>query len=454
MDYRDSPSAASAPPKQLRRSGSTSTRLAAAGAALLLGSSPVQALTPERLDQAAAAARAQVVTWRRDFHANPELSNREFQTSEKIAAALTAMGYAVTTGIGHTGVVGILRGERPGPVVALRADMDALPVTERADLPFASRVTTEYNGQVTGVMHACGHDAHMAIALGAAQVLAGFRGELPGTVMLVFQPAEEGAPPGEKGGARLMLDEGLFDRIQRPDVIFGLHVWSTVNAGRIAYRAGPLMAASDRFEIVVRGAQTHGSRPWGGVDPISVAARIVSGLESIAARQVDVTKAPAVISVGTIQGGIRFNIIPDEVTMTGTVRTFDEDMRRDIAARIERTATTIAQASGASAEVRYAFGYPVTANPPDLTTRSVAVLERVFGPGNVTEGPLITAAEDFSYYQRETPGFYFFVGATPPDQDAATAPSNHSPLFYLDERSLDVGVRAMVQLAVMALTGE
>jgi amidohydrolase len=415
---------------------------------------PVLAMTLDSLDAAAREAREEVIAWRRDFHANPELSNREFRTSGIVAGALRAMGYEVRTGIAFTGVVGILRGAQPGPVVAVRADMDALPVTERVDLPFASQVTTEYAGQTTGVMHACGHDAHTAILLGVARVFAAHREQLAGTLMLIFQPAEESPPPGEEGGAELMLKEGLFDNILKPDVIFGLHVWSGQNVGQLAYRSGPMMASGDRFSIVVRGVQTHGSRPWGGIDPISVAAQIVQGLDSIAARQIDVTKAPAVISIGSIQGGIRFNIIPDSVSLSGTVRSFDEEMRQDIARRIERTATSIAQASGATAEVDYDFLYPVTINEPALTARSVPVLQRVAGADNVIETPLITGAEDFSFFQREVPGFYFFVGATPPGQDPLTAPTNHSPLFYLDEQSLDVGLRAMVQLVSMALGGE
>ncbi len=414
---------------------------------------PVRAGTPQALQAAVSDVDEQVVAWRRDFHANPELSNREFRTSQIIADELRAMGYEVTTGIAHTGVVGLLRGAQPGPVVALRADMDALPVTEQTDLPFKSTVRSTYNGQETGVMHACGHDAHVAIALGAARVLAGMHSELTGSVMMVFQPAEEGAPKGEDGGAELMLEEGLFE-IAKPDAIFGLHVWSALNAGRIGYRSGAMMASSDRIEIVVNGTQTHGSKPWGGVDPIVAAAQIVMNLQTIASRQVDVTRAPAVVSIGSVHGGIRNNIIPDSVTMLGTVRTFDQEMRMDIADRIRRTVETTAAAAGASATIEYDFGYPVTVNDPALTARSVTRLEAVVGAANVGKIALVTGAEDFSYFQKQVPGFYFMLGATPVGQDASAAPSNHSPFFTVDESTMQTGVTALSTLALMVLAGD
>ena len=417
---------------------------------LAASSSMAIAVTPQAMQKAVDDVGDQVIAWRRDFHANPELSNREFRTAKIVAAQLEGMGFEVKTGIAHTGVVGLLRGGRPGPVVALRADMDALPVTEQNDLPFRSTVRATYNGQETGVMHACGHDTHVAIALGAARVLAGMREQLPGTVMMIFQPAEEGAPKGEEGGAELMLEEGLF-AIAKPDAIFGLHVWSALNAGQIGYRSGPMMASSDRIEIVVNGRQTHGSKPWGGIDPIVVAAQIVMNLQTIVSREVDITRAPAVVSIGSIHGGIRNNIIPDSVTMLGTVRTFDQDMRTDIAERIKRTVTTTAEVSGTSASVEYDFGYPVTVNDPDLTALSVNRLEAVVGADNVGEIALITGAEDFSYFQKRVPGFYFMLGATPAGQDASKAPSNHSPLFFVDESTLQTGVSALSSLAVMAL---
>ena len=423
---------------------------AVAGVLLVASSGVAGAVTPQAVQKAVDEGGEQVIAWRRDFHANPELSNREFRTSKIVAEQLEAMGFEVKTGIAHTGVVGLLRGGRPGPIVALRADMDALPVTEQNDLPFRSTVRATYNGQETGVMHACGHDAHVAIALGAARVLAGMREQLTGTVMMIFQPAEEGPPKGEDGGAELMLEEGLFE-IAKPDAIFGLHVWSALNAGQIGYRSGPMLASSDRIEITVNGRQTHGSKPWAGIDPIVVASQIVMNLQTITSRQVDITRAPAVVSIGSIHGGIRNNIIPDSVTMLGTVRTFDQDMRTDIADRIKRTVTTTAEAAGTSASIEYDFGYPITVNHPALTARSVSRLEAVVGADNVGELALITGAEDFSYFQMQVPGFYFMLGATAPDRDAGEAPSNHSPMFSVDESTLETGVLALSTLALMAL---
>ena len=381
---------------------------AVAGGLLVASSGVAGAVTPQAVQKAVDEGGEQVIAWRRDFHANPELSNREFRTSKIVAEQLEAMGFEVKTGIAHTGVVGLLRGGRPGPIVALRADMDALPVTEQNDLPFRSTVRATYNGQETGVMHACGHDAHVAIALGAARVLAGMREQLTGTVMMIFQPAEEGPPKGEDGGAELMLEEGLFE-IAKPDAIFGLHVWSALNAGQIGYRSGPMLASSDRIEITVNGRQTHGSKPWAGIDPIVVASQIVMNLQTITSRQVDITRAPAVVSIGSIHGGIRNNIIPDSVTMLGTVRTFDQDMRTDIADRIKRTVTTTAEAAGTSASIEYDFGYPVTVNHPALTARSVSRLEAVVGADTVGELALLTGAEDFSYVQMQVPGLYFML---------------------------------------------
>ncbi len=405
------------------------------------------------VDEHAGTTESDVIAWRRHFHQHPELSNREFETSRFIAIELENLGLDVTTGIAHTGVVGILKGGRPGPVVAIRADMDGLPVTEGLDLPFRSKATTTYNGQETGVMHACGHDAHMAIALGAAKVFAGMRDELPGTVMFVFQPAEEGAPAGEEGGAKLMLEEGLFDEL-RPDAMFALHAWSPVSAGVIQARSGALWASYDNFQIIVKGRQTHASRPWQGIDPVVVASQIVLGLQTIASRQVDVTSTPSVISIGSIHGGIRNNIIPDQVEMLGTVRTFDTAMRNDILKRIEVTAGSIAESAGTEADVNVSYGYPVTKNDPELTVSAMSLLEDVLGSEHVQSAPLTTGAEDFSYFAEEVPGFYFLLGVTPPDRDPATAPANHSPLFYIDESALLVGLRSMSHLTAAYLTGE
>jgi amidohydrolase len=388
---------------------------------------------------------ARVLEWRRYFHEHPELSNREFNTSKTIEEALRGMGMEVWTGIAHTGVVGILKGGKPGPVVAVRADIDALPVEEVNDLPFKSVARGEYRGADTGVMHACGHDTHIALGLGTAAIFAELRDQVPGTIMFIFQPAEEGAPDGEEGGAFLMLKEGLFERM-KPDAIFGLHVWSAGNAGEITYRSGPLMASADGFQIDIYGRQTHASRPWGGIDPIVTAAQVVMGLQTIASRQVNVTKAPSVVSVGRINGGIRGNIIPDHVEMLGTVRAFDPEMREDIKRRVEFTAKTIAESQGARAEIKWEFGYPVTINDAALTERSVNVLNKVVGAEHVSQSDLITGADDFSFFQQQVPGFYFFLGATPVGQDADTAPSNHSPMFFVDESTLPVGLKALAGL--------
>lgn len=426
--------------------------LAAAVAASI--AQDAQAAARPEVDAAARAINAQVVTWRRDFHQFPELSNREVQTSRKVADALRKMGLKPRTGIAHHGVVAIIEGGRPGPKLALRADMDALPVTERNGLPFASKVTTTFNGQTTGVMHACGHDAHTAILLGIAKSLVDMRAELPGQVMLVFQPSEEGAPTGEKGGASLMLEEGLF-RDFKPDAIFGLHVFSTLQVGQVAVRPGPLMAASDRFAITVKGRQTHGSRPWGGIDPIATAAEIVTSAQSIVARRTDIAKLPVVVSFGAIHGGIRYNIIPDDVQMIGTIRTFDEGMRQKTFADLKNVAEHVAAAHGATvdAQVPDAPGNPVTYNAPELTARMLPSLNATVGEANVLEPPLQMGAEDFSYYAREVPGLFWFVGATAKGTDPATAPSNHSPEFMLDEGSLDVGLRTMLQATLDFLHG-
>ena len=386
---------------------------------------------------------AQLIDWRRYFHANPELSNREFKTSEKIAAHLRKLGLDVETGVAHTGVVALIRGKSLHPMVALRADIDGLPVTEQTGLPFASKVTTTFNNQQTGIMHACGHDTHIAILMAAAEVLTGMKDRLSGSVLLIFQPAEEGPPEGEEGGARLMLDEGLFERYP-VDVAFGLHTWSALNAGVIGYRSGPMMASYDNFRIRVQGLQAHASKPWASIDPIVVAAQIVLGIQTIASRQVNVTLAPSVISIGSIHGGIRNNIIPDEVEMLGTIRSFDAEMRKDIQRRLVTTTENIAKSAGTKATVELDYGYPVTVNDPELTAAILPALRSIAGADNVVEIDLITGAEDFSYFQLEVPGFYFMLGATPAGQDAEKAPTNHSPLFFVDESTLLVGLDSLV----------
>src|SRR5213593_2203057 len=402
------------------------------------------------VDRRAALVQGKVVAWRRDIHEHPELSNRETRTAELVAQHLRSLGLEVRTGVAHTGVIGVLRGGKPGPVVALRADMDALPVTEEVDVPFASRVRATYNGQEVGVMHACGHDAHTAMLMGVAEVLAGMRAELPGTVKFIFQPAEEGQPAGETGGAAEMVAEGVLEN-PKPDAIFGLHVLP-FPAGDIRYRPGGIMASADAFRIVVHGRQTHGAIPWAGIDPVVIASQIVLGLQTIASRQVDVTTAPTFVTVGVINGGVRYNIIPDSVVMIGTIRTFDAAMRRDVHDRVRRTAESIAQSAGASAVVVIDTGAPVTYNDPALTEKLLPTLRAVAGTSHVALAPLITAAEDFSRYQQHVPGVFFFLGITPPGTDPSKVAPNHSPRFYVDEAAFPVGVRALAHAAVDYLT--
>lgn len=416
-------------------------------AALGLGLPAAVTARPSGLEAAVARLEPVLIERRRDIHRRPELSNREFRTSAMVAEHLRGLGMEVRTGIAHTGVVGILNAGKPGPMVALRADMDALPVDEQTGLPYASEETAVYNGQETGVMHACGHDAHVAILMTAAEVLASMGDSLAGSVMFIFQPAEEGAPEGEEGGAELMLEEGLFED-RTPDAVFGLHVVSTANTGIIAVHPGPAMAAEDKFKIVIHGKQTHGAKPWQGVDPIVTAAQVVLGLQTIASRQVDVTRAPSIISVGMISGGIRNNIIPDDVTLIGTIRTFDETMRRHIHERVAATAKGTAETAGGSAELEIDMGYPVTVNDPDLLERMRPTLERVAGATKVVDPGVATWAEDFSYYAQATPGLFIYLGVTAPDVDPAEAPANHSPRFTVDEDALPLGVRALAALAI------
>ena len=421
---------------------------------LLLVTWQVSAAVSDRaLEDAARAADAQVLAWRRDIHQHPELGNREFRTSQKVAGHLQSLGLEVKTGVAHTGVVGILRGGQPGPTIALRADMDALPVTEQVDLPFKSVATTEYRGETVGVMHACGHDAHTAILMGVAQVLAGLRQELPGTVLFIFQPAEEGAPEGERGGAALMLEEGLFD-LANPEAVFGLHVFAALETGTIGYRPGPVMAASDSYRIAVRGRQSHGARPWEGVDPIVVASQVVLGMQTIVSRQTDITRYPAVLSVGAIKGGIRSNIIPDEVELVGTLRTFDPAVRQQIIERMTRTAVNIAHSAGATATVEIGpQPIPVLVNDEALAARVRPSFERVAGAGRIVQIPYLTSTEDFAFYAQRVPSLFFNVGVTPAGVDPAQVAGVHSPLFKLDEAALPIGLRAMLAVAVDYLQG-
>ncbi len=405
------------------------------------------------IDAAARGVQPKVVEWRRDLHRHPELGNQETRTARVVANHLRALGLEPRTGIGPTGVAAVLRGARPGPRIALRADMDALPVTEATGLPFASTVKSEYRGQPVGVMHACGHDMHVAILMGVAEALAGMRGQLAGEVMFVFQPAEEGPPvAGEVAGAKRMLDEGLWDDF-RPDAVLGLHVWSRLHAGRIGVRSGPFMASADEWTLRIEGRQTHGSQPWAGVDPLTVAAQVLLGAQSIVARQVDITAHPVVLTAGQIQGGTRFNIIPDEATMVGTLRTFDAGLREDVIARLRSTAEHFAAASGATATLEVAANAPATSNDPTLLQRLRPSLEAAAGRDNVVEVPRYTIAEDFSVFANEVPGLYFFVGTTPTDQALESAPMNHSPQYAPDESALDLGVRALLQATVDFLAG-
>jgi amidohydrolase len=420
--------------------------LAAGGAGLLWAQDPLAGLHAE-LDRRAAALQPKLVEWRRDFHQHPELSNREARTAGIVAAHLMRLGLEVRTGVATHGVVGVLTGARPGPVVALRADMDALPVTEEVDVPFKSTVRSTYNGQDVGVMHACGHDLHTAMLMGTAEVLAAMRGQIAGTVVFIFQPAEEGVPAGEQGGAPQMIAEGALDR-PAPSAIFGLHVFSSYHVGDIMVRPEGLMAASDTFQITVRGRQTHGAMPWQGVDPIVVASQIVLGLQTIVSRQIELTKAPAVVTVGRINGGSRFNIVPDVVTMEGTIRAFDPAMQTAIHARIRTTAEQIAASAGATATVEIAKINPVTWNDAALVARMAPSLRRVAQAGFSTTCDATTTAEDFAYYQQRIPGVYFFLGVTPANVDLSTVAANHSPRFYADEGALVPGVRALASLAV------
>jgi amidohydrolase len=394
------------------------------------------------------SVQEKVVAWRRDIHEHPELGNREFRTAALIAEHLGSLGMEVKTEVAHTGVVGLLRGAADKPVIALRADMDGLPVTERVDLPFASKVKADYQGAEVGVMHACGHDNHVAILMGVAEVLASMKDSIPGSVKFIFQPAEEGPPGDEDGGAELMVEEGVLMDV---DAIFGLHV-GPAPLGTIGYRSGGMMASSDSFSIVVKGRQTHGAVPWGGVDPIVIASQIILGLQTIPSRQLDSTLTPSIVTVGKIAGGVRFNIIPDEVEMLGTIRTFDTEVRKDIHERIKRTAESIAISAGGTATVDIRKGTPVTSNDPELTRMMVPSLQDAAGVSNVGEFPRATTAEDFAYYQRQVPGLFFFLGVADPDDQRPA--SNHSPYFYADERALPIGVKALTYLALDYLSKE
>lgn len=402
------------------------------------------------IDRLADQVEPKVIEARRHLHQHPELGNREFETAKFVAKRLRDLGLSVQTGVAHTGVVAVLKGGLPGPVIALRADMDALPVAEEVDLPFASKVKTTFDGKDVGVMHACGHDAHTSTLLGVAEVLSQMQPRLKGTVKFIFQPAEEGAPDGEEGGAQLMLKEGVFKTAPIPEVVFGSHVFAQWEVGTIAWKSGGAMASADDLKIVVRGKQTHGAAPWQGIDPIVIASQIVMGLQTVASRQMNVGKAPVIVTIGKFDGGVRSNIIPDSVTLKGTLRALDPAMRKDLAERVRRTAINIAEASGATAEVTIGgeTAYPVTYNDPALTERILPTLKRVAGEGKVIPAEAMMGAEDFSYFAQTVPGYFVFLGAGPVGEAPERFAANHSPRFHIDEQVLKLGVRTLANLVV------
>ena len=400
-----------------------------------------------KFDQQAKEIESKVIEWRRHFHQFPELSNRETKTGAYIAEHLKKLGIEVQYPVAKTGVVGLLKGAKPGPVIALRADIDALPVTERNSLAFASKEKVVYNGQETGVMHACGHDSHIAILMGVAEILSKNKSDLKGTIKFIFQPAEEGAPVGEEGGAALMVKEGVLEN-PKVDVIFGLHISSITPLGKLTYRPGGILAASDNYSIIVKGRQSHGSSPWMGIDPIVISAQIINGLQTIISRQTELTKEAAVITVGKIHSGIRENIIPEEAVLAGTIRTLDTVMQKKIHEKIILTATKIAESAGATAEVTIRKGTPVTFNDPALTQKMFLSLQKASGVENTLVMNAITGAEDFAFYQKKIPGFFFFVGAMSPDQDPNKVPAHHTPDFMLDERGFLTGIKAMLNLTM------
>ncbi|MAN87214.1 MAG: N-acyl-L-amino acid amidohydrolase [Algoriphagus sp.] len=397
------------------------------------------------IDKKATSIESKVIEWRRDFHKYPELGNQEFRTAKVIAEHLRSLGMEVTENVAVTGVVGVLKGGKPGPMVALRADMDALPVTERNDLLFKSVNTATYNGQETGVMHACGHDSHMAILMGVAEVMASTKDQLKGSVKFIFQPAEEGVYDADIAGAELMVKEGVMEDV---DAIFGLHIWAQIEAGKIGYRSGPFMAAVDNLNVTITGTQAHGASPWSSVDPIVTSAQAIMGLQTILSRNVNITENPAVVTVGAIHGGIRHNIIPEKVEMIGTIRTFGDEQQALVHRRITEIITNIAESAGAKADVNIGKLYPSTVNPPELTAKVLPSVESAAGKGNVIAMPPVTGAEDFSFFQREKPGFFFFLGGMKKGGDPLITPSHHTPDFFIDESGFLLGVRTLSYLTV------
>lgn len=420
-----------------------------AAALLLSASADAQTDLRKAISDAAAKAEPRVVAWRRDFHQHPELGNRETRTAAVVAKHLKDLGMEVKTGVAHTGVVGLLRGGKPGPVVALRADMDGLPVTERVPLPFASKARAQYNGAEVGVMHACGHDTHVAILMGVAEVLSSMRKDLKGSVKFIFQPAEEGVPKGEEGGAEMMVKQGALED-PKVDVIFGLHINSQTEVGKITYRPGGTMASVNDMRILVKGRQAHGAAPWSSIDPIVVAAQIVNNLQTVVSRTVDVTENPAVVTVGSIHGGVRSNIIPEEVEMRGTIRTLSDSDEKLVIDRVRQIAIKTAEAAGATAvvDIPYESHYPVTYNDPALTDMMLPTLQRVAGRENVLLKPAQTGAEDFSFFQKKVPGLFIFLGGMSKGRDPKATPSHHTPDFFIDEAGLPLGVVTLSSLVV------
>lgn len=401
----------------------------------------------EKTTAAADKIEPKCIEWRKDLHMNPELGNREFRTSKIIATHLKSLGIDVKEGVAKTGVIGILKGGKPGPCIALRADMDALPIVERVNIPFASTQKSTYNGQEVGVMHACGHDTHVAILMSVAEILSGMKNDIKGTVKFIFQPAEEGPPAGEEGGAELMVKEGVMDN-PKVDAIFGLHIESDIEAGKIEYKPGAFMASSDWFTIKVKGKGSHGSQPWKGIDPIQISAQIIEGLQTIVSRQSELTKAPVVITVGKIHGGVRNNIIPEECVMDGTIRTLDNNMQKEVHEKIKWTAQKIAEASGATAEVSIETKTLVTYNTPELVKKMISSLEAAAGTGNVRERNWVTGAEDFSYYGTKAPAFFFYLGGMPKGSDPKNAPPHHTADFFVDDEGMKTGIKAFCHLVI------
>lgn len=421
-------------------------------AAYLLFSLPVLAQTTNsknKVSQAVDKIESKVIAWRRDFHEHPELGNNETRTASIVAKHLQSLGIEVKTGVAKTGVVGILKGGKPGPVVALRADMDALPVTERGDLPFKSNVKTQYNGQEVGVMHACGHDSHTAILMGVAEVLSGMKADLKGTVKFLFQPAEEGAPAGEEGGAELMVKEGVLEN-PKVDAVFGLHIWAQTEVGQITYRPGGMMAGVKDMKITIKGRQAHGASPWASIDPIVVSAQIVNNLQTIVSRNLNITENAGVVTIGSLHAGVRSNIIPEQAEMLGTMRYLSAADGKLIENRIRQIVTNTAEANGATAQIDlpYSSSYPVTYNDPTLTDKMLPSLQRIAGQANVKVIPPVTGAEDFSFFQEKVPGLFFFLGGMPKGQNPNTAPSHHTPDFFIDESSFKLGVETLTGLTL------